>query len=182
MAVEMLDVRANGALPTVGSRCSRCAPGVRGTCIFCQEASGVTYVPTHFRSESVDGDSADEGGVGSLSGMRLVGYRDSLAEHCGCAQCWLRWEARQLRVRRDMRVHCPVCHLIVDVRAGYDEVLCGACKRDVVPRGGSLMRGVAYLWAWIRRCDGCCAVYVPHIHRGVVLGVHSGRSPMAAFW
>lgn len=75
---------------------------------------------------------------GQASGLVPLAYSEALHGHRGCKSCWQRWEEQQMcqafaaEDAVDIVVHCPVCHLLVDVRKAYDSVLCLPCQRSVV--------------------------------------------------
>lgn len=83
-------------------------------------------------------------------------YTTALENHRGCGQCWLRWEARQVEQAAqvgeppDLAVKCPVCHMHVIIRRGYDAVLCRSCQREIIASGGELKLFFARCQAFAR--------------------------------
>lgn len=87
-----------------------------------------------------------------------VAYHQALESHRGCATCWKRWELRQLELAAELGrgadtgcVRCPFCGLNVDIRRGYDAVLCPPCQSAVVAQGGQLAAVFVRFRAHIQR-------------------------------
>uniref|UniRef100_A0A7S1AKW1 Uncharacterized protein n=1 Tax=Noctiluca scintillans TaxID=2966 RepID=A0A7S1AKW1_NOCSC len=141
--------------------CGQCRVGLGGVCIFCHESSGSTYVPVHWQSNSVSADEVsgdmDESELLPASARTRRVYTEALVNHCACSKCWLRWEAQQTPSSDvDPIVPCPLCHLAVDIRAAYDEALCGSCQRAVVP---SERLPVSWTWRDLLGLVALCSVF-----------------------
>jgi len=171
--------------------------GSSRACLFCAEAGGKAYVPIHFGPGLAPGEAAPGGGAAAASAAEAslltaeapaaggaaalggaggargavgpVAYSDALQGHRGCARCWLRWEAQQVRRASSRPSHsgspvpaldvkCPVCNLTVDVRRGYEAVLCRPCQHAVVARGGRWVFVLARARACFRRMQGLFAL------------------------
>lgn len=131
------------------------------------ESQGAPGVPSPSAPSCQEEDQAARSSISAAARPRaalIVEYSAALESHRGCAQCWLTWEAqRSTRGGRHLGTHCPVCDFRVDIRTGYNAVLCKPCQEEVVAHGTrvqSLAERLNSAYSQVQHMLGCVLLCV----------------------